>query len=244
MDNIDKQPAAGGILKAFNPLTGEDLWTIKHAHYWNGGVLATAGGLVFQGDALGNISAFNSDNGNVEWQFNAYSSILAPPISYEIDGVQYLSILTGSGGGELFTGHVEGMGSAKYGNYGKMLVFKLDGTVELEEPDVLNRSIPEQPASTATSDDIERGQGLYNEICAVCHGVFVASSAVIPDLRMMTPETHQAFHAIVLGGIKSARGMASFADLVNETDVNRIHAYIINQANADREAAKSAESEN
>jgi len=243
LDNADTQPAAGGILKAFNPLTGEDLWSVKHAHYWNGGVLATAGGLVFQGDALGNVSGFDADNGDLIWQFNAYSSILAPPISYQIDGVQYLSILTGSGGGELFSGYVEAMGSTKYGNFGKMLVFKLDGKVELPVPDVLDRTIPEQPEIVANVEDVQRGKELYNEICAVCHGVFVASSATIPDLRMMNTAKHSIFNEIVLGGALAANGMASFADLINEADAHRIHAYIVDTANSDRELALSAEAQ-
>ncbi len=236
--NIDDSPPAGGILKAFNPLTGEDIWSVKHAHYWNGGVLATAGGLVFQGDALGNVSAYNSATGDVLWQFNAYSSILAPPITYQIDGVQYLSILTGSGGGELFTGYVDVMASTKYGNYGKMLVFKLDGNTALPEPSLLDRSIPEQPVLTASAEDITRGEIIYNETCAVCHGLFVNSSATIPDLRLMSEGSHAAFKEIVLGGIKSSGGMASFADLLAEPDVDRVHAYIVSVANADRAAAQ------
>jgi len=238
LEKADDMPEAGGILKAFNPLTGEDLWTVKHAHHWNGGVLATAGGLVFQGDALGNVSGFDADNGDLAWQFNAYSSILAPPISYQIDGVQYLSILTGSGGGELFTGHVEAMGSAKYGNFGKMLVFKLDGKVELPVPDVRDRTIPEQPEIIASAEDVQRGKELYNEICAVCHGAYVASSAVIPDLRMMNSAKHAIFNDIVLGGVLSGNGMASFADLINETDAHRIHAFIVHTANEDRKLAE------
>jgi quinohemoprotein ethanol dehydrogenase len=241
LDNIDEQPAAGGILKAFNPLTGEELWSIKHAHYWNGGVLATAGGLVFQGDALGNISGFNSDNGDLEWQFKAYSSILAPPISFEIDGVQYLSIMTGSGGAELFSGYVEAMVSTKYGNFGKMLVFKLDGDVELPIPEVLDRSIPEQPEITASEEDIQRGEAVYNDFCAVCHGLFVASSAGIPDLRMMSAGKHEIFDQIVLEGVLAVNGMANFSDVVSKPDADRIHAYIVHTANTDRELASEVD---
>lgn len=242
LENIADSPPAGGILKAFNPLTGEDLWSVKHAHYWNGGVLATAGGLVFQGDALGNVTGYDSATGDVLWQFNTYSSILAPPITYQIDGVQYLSILTGSGGGELFTGLVEIMASAKYGNFGKLLVFKLDGDTLLPEPNILDRSIPEQPVLTASAEDIGRGEFIYNETCAVCHGLFVKSSATIPDLRLMSEGSHAAFSQIVLGGIKASGGMASFADLLAEPDVERIHAYIVSVANADKAAAQAAES--
>ena len=52
LNNLESQPKPGGFLKAFDPLTGETKWSVPIPHYWNGGVLATAGGLVFQGDAL------------------------------------------------------------------------------------------------------------------------------------------------------------------------------------------------
>jgi quinohemoprotein ethanol dehydrogenase len=104
VDNSDAQPTPKGYLKAFDPLTGEERWVIEIPHYWNGGVLGTAGGLVFQGDALGMLSAYDKETGEVLWQFNTYTSMLAPPITYQIDGTQYVSILTGNGGGDLFSG--------------------------------------------------------------------------------------------------------------------------------------------
>ena len=89
VDNIADQPTPKGYLKAFDPLTGKDKWVVEIPHYWNGGVLSSAGGLVFQGDALGMLTAYDKDNGEALWQFNTYTSMLAPPITFEIDGVQY-----------------------------------------------------------------------------------------------------------------------------------------------------------
>ncbi len=96
--NLESMPEPGGFLKAFDPLTGETKWSVPIPHYWNGGVLGTAGGLVFQGDALGMFSAYDKETGERLWEFNTYTSMLAPPISFEIDGEQYVSVLTGSGG--------------------------------------------------------------------------------------------------------------------------------------------------
>ena len=95
--NTPGEPPAKGYLKAFDPLTGETKWAVEHVDFWNGGVVATAGGLVFQGDALGNFSAYDSDDGKLLWQQNTYTSIVAPPITYEIDDTQYVAVLTGSG---------------------------------------------------------------------------------------------------------------------------------------------------
>ena len=78
-----------------------------------------------------------------------------------IDEVQYVSILTGNGGGDLFSGEplppVAQPASLTYGNYGKLLTFKIGGGATLEAPTAVDRSIPEQPALTASIEDIARG---------------------------------------------------------------------------------------
>lgn len=231
-------PKSRGYLKAFDPLTGKEAWVVEQLHYWNGGTLATAGDLVFQGDSVGDVNAYDSDTGEILWTFHAYTAFLAPPVSYMIDGVQYIAILAGTGGGgALFAGEVEHMASVTYGNFGKLLVFKLGGNAELPPPTILDRTIPEQPDSDATPEEIQTGKERYHLHCAVCHGAEVRSSGVIKDLRLMQPEIHQIFNEIVLEGVYSELGMASFADLLNETDVQQLHAYIISRANQDREAA-------
>jgi mono/diheme cytochrome c family protein len=242
-DETPGEPEAKGYLKAFNPLTGEEVWAVEHITYWNGGVLATAGGLVFQGDAMGNVSAYHPDSGEVLWQSNVYTSILAPPMSYEIDGVQYVAILAGMGGGNNFAGYIDETASVLYGNFGKLLAFKLDGNAELQAPALLDRHIPEQPAITASSADLERGEILYHEVCAACHGLQVKSGGAMPDLRLMASATHQSFNAIVLDGARASVGMASFSDQLSASDAAQVYAYIVTRANEDRAEALTAEGE-
>ena len=119
-----------GYLKAFDPLTGTEAWAVELPHSWNGGVLGTAGGLVFQGDATGFVTGYDKATGEPLWRFNAWSSILAPPVTFMHEGVQYVSIMTGSGGGNQFGagfGGPDTWASAKYGNTDRLLVFKLGG---------------------------------------------------------------------------------------------------------------------
>ena len=239
MEEAGDPPKARGILKAFDPLTGQDVWAVEQLHYWNGGVLATKGGLVFQGNSLGEFNAYNADNGELMWTFNAYTAFLAPPVSYQIDGVQYIAILAGTGGGELFTGEVPNLASVKYGNFGKLLVFKLDGNVELPVPTVIDRSIPEQPDLQASVEDVARGERLYHETCAVCHGIMARAGGVIPDLRLMSAGRHDLFNKIVMDGILAPNGMASFSDLIDAGDTERIHAYVVSRANEDKAAAEA-----
>ena len=237
IDNIAEQPTPKGYLKAFDPLTGKDKWSVEIPHYWNGGVLSSAGGLVFQGDALGMLKAYDKDTGEVVWEFNTYTSMLAPPVTFEIDGVQYLSILTGSGGGDLFGGEplppVAEHASLTYNNYGRLLVFSLGGKETIPVPTVRDRSIPPQVVN-ASVEDIAAGEIVYNEVCAVCHGLAVRSGGSIPDLRRMSEGSHQIFNQIVLEGLLSANGMAAFDDIISEKDSNQIHAYVRARAEQDR----------
>lgn len=236
-ENIDTAPAAKGYLKAFNPLTGEDLWSVEHQHYWNGGVMASKGGLVFQGDALGDFKAYDADNGDVLWSFNTYASMLAPPMSYAVDGEQYVVILTGMGGGDHFGGYMTETAAIKYGNFAKVLAFKLGGAKSIAAPTILDQTIPPQPELTATAEDITRGNQLYHQVCGICHGAFVRSAGAMPDLRFMTAGRHEAFNEIVLNGILAANGMAAFADILTATDAERIRQYVISQALEDQAAA-------
>jgi quinohemoprotein ethanol dehydrogenase len=237
IDNIAEQPTPKGYLKAFDPLTGKDKWSVEIPHYWNGGVLSSAGGLVFQGDALGMLKAYDKDTGEVVWEFNTYTSMLAPPVTFEIDGVQYVSILTGSGGGDLFGGEplppVAEHASLTYNNYGRLLVFSLGGKETIPVPTVRDRSIPTQVVN-ASVEDIAAGEIVYNEVCAVCHGLAVRSGGSIPDLRRMSEGSHQIFNQIVLEGLLSANGMAAFDDVISEKDSNQIHAYVRARSEQDR----------
>ncbi|MCZ6675100.1 MAG: c-type cytochrome [Verrucomicrobia bacterium] len=141
----------------------------------------------------------------------------------------------------MFTGEVPNLASVKYGNFGKLLVFKLGGDAELPPPTVLDRTIPRQPELMASAEEVQLGKEGYHLNCAVCHGALVKSSGVIKDLRMMQPETHKIYKEIVLGGVYAEIGMASFADLLDETDIEHIRAYIVSRANEDREAAATVE---
>ena len=241
VDNIDDQPTVKGYLKAFNFLTGEEKWAVEFPHYWNGGVLATEGGVVFHGNALGMFVAYDQDTGEVLWEYNTYVSMLAPPISYEIDGVQYVSIMTGTGGGDLFSGEpldpVAKPASLVHSNTGRMLVFKLGGSESLPAPTVRDTSIPEQQLAEVSDEVLAQGEVLYHDFCAPCHGLIVRSGGVISDLRRMGAGSHTAFEDIVLGGIMSSVGMASFEDALNSDQVTLIHNYVKARAHEDREAA-------
>jgi len=94
------------------------------------------------------------------------------------------------------------------------------------------------PAVTGSAEVIARGETLYADHCALCHGA--AARGGVKDLRYMTPATHREFLDIVIGGKRATNGMASFADTLTKDDAEAIHQYVIARANADWEGEAPA----
>ena len=238
MSDGDNIPPITGELIAFDPLTGETRWSVKHKQFWNGGPLTTAGGLVFQGNASGFLEAYNAKNGKLVWSKNVYTGIMAPPVTYMIDEEQYISILAGDGGASNFLGDNFGiwegqLASIKYGNYGKLLTFKLNGKSKIEALEEKDLSIPEQPIINANLEDIKAGQDIYANYCAICHGSGVHGKT-ISDLRYMSEETHEYFNEIVLNGMLEENGMKGFSDILNEKNAFEVYSYIVDVATKER----------
>ena len=85
-----------GHISAIDVSTGEIKWRHKTNFPQWGGCLTTAGGLVFAGDLEGRFMALSAENGKVLWDFQTGSGVLAPPITYQLDGVQYVAIASGA----------------------------------------------------------------------------------------------------------------------------------------------------
>lgn len=252
-DEIMKTVEAGGelpynrgILKAWDPVRQKEVWAVVHKDHWNGGVLTTAGNLVFQGTGDGWFRAYAADTGKKLWEVQTKTGIMAPPVTYAIDGVQYVAVLLGWGGAAITAGDARTAAAARYGNEGRLLVFKLGGTAELPPVTEKNLDIPEPPTDvTLTPAQLRKGGQLFMSACALCHGALAVSPGVIPDLRYMSPATHRNFKAIVGEGLLSHSGMAKFSDLFSDEEIDLIYGYIVERARQDRAlaAATAAESE-
>ncbi|MET0545665.1 MAG: PQQ-dependent dehydrogenase, methanol/ethanol family, partial [Caulobacterales bacterium] len=88
---------ATSALVAWNPISQKLAWKVPTPLFWNGGAMATAGDLVFQGQADGLFSAYKADTGERLWSMQAHGAVLAAPISYSVGGRQYVTVLTGMG---------------------------------------------------------------------------------------------------------------------------------------------------
>lgn len=234
-------PPDRGYLKAWDPVQKKVLWEIELPGFWNGGLLTTAGNLLFQGTADGRFVAYTADTGRIVWSVPTSVGIIAPPVTYAVDGEQYVAVMAGYGGaGALTSGDPRTMASAKFQNDGYLLAFKLGGKAAMPRIAAKDATIPEPPASDATAAQLENGKYKFMSTCAVCHGPLVISSGVVPDLRMLPAAKHAIFKEIVFDGVIHGAGMPRLGDLVTEQDVHDIQAYVIARANEDRAAAAAA----
>jgi quinohemoprotein ethanol dehydrogenase len=217
-----------GELIAWDPVRQREAWRVQYDGPWNGGVLATHGNLVFQGNAHGLLQAFSARDGRKLWSFDAGTGIVAPPISYSIDGVQYIAVLAGYGGAyPLSSSFVD---NPRPMPNGRILVFRLGGNTPYHVTPIAN---PPAVAVTQsfTPAQVERGRALYESTCSVCHGPSAMSSGVLPDLRRrQSIADADAFKGIVIDGAIKDRGMASFARFLTPADAEAIRAYIASRA--------------
>jgi len=230
-----------GFLRAWNPVTQTLAWEQETSGpwagtmnaFWNGGgLLSTAGGLVFQGRGTGFLVALDASTGEELHRMYVGLSMMAAPMTYAIDGEQYVAILTGTGGGN-GNDYVPGMAAYDYGNAGRLVSFKLGGgELPLRPKLARDEGTLAQPEVARRGDEqaIERGEVLYRRNCAKCHSNIDGRGSGIPDLRLMSATTHEAFKQIVLEGTLAERGMGSFADLLTEVEVEDLHSYLIEEA--------------
>ena len=226
----------GGYLVAWDPVAAGPVWKLRlGANFFHGGVLATAGGLVFQAMDDGHLVAYAAETGEVLHKIQTGSSILAAPATYAVNGAQYIAVMAGWGGG-LLGFYPPGSAVAKYGNAGRILAFRLGGgPVPLPQPVAPPGPLPEPPPLTATPQAVARGGTLFEKACGECH---FNTYGGYPDLRRMSPATHEAFDDIVLGGLLEAGGMAGFANTLSQADAHDIHAFLIDLAGQARAAEK------
>ena len=215
-------------LRAIDPLTGKTVWA-KPMEGWQdrGGTLTTASGLLFQGDLGGRLRVFDKNSGALLKTIETGTSILAAPMTYRVNGVQYVAVMAAWGGGGF--PYVPRYAAAyKRGNQGRLLVFKLGGAAvpippELPALEVAPVAPPQKPGVTPAI--IARGQGLFFGNCVLCHSN--QHRSITPDLRRMQPGTHDAFRKIVLEGLLVPNGMPRWDDRLKLADVEAIHAFLI-----------------
>jgi mono/diheme cytochrome c family protein len=222
--------SARSFLRAWDPVAQKEAWSVPLAGPWNGGVLATAGGLVFQGTADGRFVAYDARNGSKLWEAPTHTATLGGPISYSVDGEQFVAV-PGGYGTSMFLALGAVMPPAVPNQRGRVMVYKLRGRATLPAESVVDATIPAPPALNVAAATVSRGANVYNVYCWPCHGASAVSSGVIPDLRRSPIlQDGAAWKSIVLDGVRKENGMASFARWLNADDAEAVRAYVASAA--------------
>lgn len=220
----------GARLIAWDPVHQREMWRVPHDFTGSGGVLTTAGGLVFQSRSGGDFIAYDAEKGTRLWSFDAQATAQGGPISYSIDGEQYVAIAIGNGGSSWLAGGL-GVPHVKGTPTGRVVVFKLGGAAVYPRVDTAPDPVPDPPVIATTPDRIANGARQYGEYCAGCHGFGAISGLVTPDLRrsalLHDPE---ALRAVVQDGALLAAGMPKFGDQISPAEIEDIRAFLAGEA--------------
>ncbi|MEO0062324.1 MAG: hypothetical protein RLZZ08_884 [Pseudomonadota bacterium] len=218
----------GAWLTAWDPVKQQAAWKVPLPRHGNGGVFVTASDLVFEGTTKQTFAAFDARSGKVLWEFPTQSAPVAGGITYMLDGVQYVAVNAGWGGGA--AQQEQGNGTELPRAKARLLVFRLGGTAQL--PALAAQAAVEPPPPMRGSEQqIAEGAQLFAQTCAVCHGQNAIGG--VKDLRHMTAATRAKFSDIVLRGIYTDKGMGNFSDLLKQPQVDAINAWLVARANED-----------
>ena len=230
-ERVESMQGAIGHLAAWDPVAQREVWRVQHTRNWNGGVLSTAGNLVFQGKADGIFAAYAADTGEQKWETPVHTGIIAAPVSYQAGGEQYVAVMAGWGGAfSLFSGVPRHKGNVL--SAGRILAFKIGGEAELPRPRVTYVNIPEPPEVEATAAEIAHGEALYQTHCSRCHGAGVHSAGAVPDLKYLSAASHGHWDLVVREGVHAAVGMPGFAAWLDIADSRAVQAYVVSQTKA------------
>jgi quinohemoprotein ethanol dehydrogenase len=230
-----------GHLSAWDPIQQKEIWRVDRTSPVNGGIVSTAGNLLFEGTAQGNLEAYRADQGQKLWSADAQSGVVAAPITYTVGKDQYVAVIVGWGGAfPLATGEI----ALKVGrpqNISRVLAYKLGGNASLPPLPQFTQPKLNPPQPTANAATIQKGESLFQSYCSTCHGDVAVSGGVLPDLRYSGALANSAWTDVVLGGSLQPYGMVSFSKELTKENAEAIRAYVIfraNQALAESKPAK------
>jgi quinohemoprotein ethanol dehydrogenase len=217
-------------LIGWDPIKRRSAWKINQPAAWNGGMLTTASNLLFQGTGEGKFLAYDAFTGEILWETNLGGGNIAPPVTYLVDGVQYVSIAVGWGGG---VGQKRRFAPLQPG---RVFTFALGGLADYPKysKDV-EKTIPEIDF-TVTSEEIELGADLFNRYCSICHVLGKDGGGIIPNLLYTSEATHAKFQEIVREGAYLPLGMPDFGNRLSEQDVTALQKFIQSRAKEVRES--------
>jgi len=220
---------AFGRLVAWDPVNQREAWRYEHVSPWNGGTLTTAGNLVFQGTADARLLAFDATTGAKLWESPTGTGVVAAPVTYEVDGRQYVSVAVGWGGV-----YGQSARASERRTPGTVYTFALGGKAKM--PDFVDyqlgnlvQGVPYDPA------DVPAGAALYVSHCVFCHGVpGVDKGGNIPNLGYRPAAVIEHLEVYLFDGPSKNLGMPDFTGKLSAEDARKIKAFIQGTADAVR----------
>ncbi len=210
---------SGAYLLAWDPVKRKAAWTQRQGSA-SAGTLTTAGNLVFQGTAGQKLSAFRADTGDLIWSTPTQGNVVPGPVSYSIDGVQYIAAISSAS-----TGYAAAAGT------NRLLVYKIGGKVALPPAPPPVAQVLDPPANFGDDAQRAHGQDVYERSCTGCHEggrMFTG----YPDLNYTVAlKSDLLFKAIVLDGARREFGMMPFNKSLSQADVEAIRSYLTYRAN-------------
>ena len=221
--------ALKGVLVAWDPIAKQEKWRVEQGYYSSSGLLSTAGDLLFQGDLDGQFKAMSASNGETLWSTDVQGGVMAAPMTYEIDGEQYVAVMQGWGGE---TGLPFGAVSEPRNmiNISRVLVYKIGGAVELPIVETVEETLATPKLAQGTAEQVEAGRAVFNGLCVVCHGGNAISAGLVPDLRYRIDTIAPAWQAIVMDGGLQVNGMPAWKDYMTNEESEAIKAYVVHEA--------------
>ena len=230
-----------GSLIAWDPVAQKARWSVPHPGPTNGGTLATAGNLVFQGTAGGSFNAYSADAGKKLWSFPTQTGVLAAPISYSVKGQQYVAVLVGWGGLWDVASGVLARKSGSVRNISRMLVFRIGGKAVLPAAPPESEAVLDPPPFTGTQQQVAEGAKVYANSCFGCHGDAAIAGGLNPDLRhSATLSNPKLWQQIVHDGLLKDNGMVGWSKNFSPQQIESVRQYVIKRANEDKALEASA----
>lgn len=235
---IQGEPDASprSFLKAWDPVKAKVVWEVPLKYRmdtWRfdrryGGVMTTGGGLVFQGGIDGHLRAFDASTGEELHSVDVGTSMVAAPMTYKIDSVQYVAVMAGVNADQ------QTNADYLYGNKGRIVAFRLDGGPVPHRP-VLDRREKLMPAADRSAHPrqvVEQGRELFYTYCAGCH-----DGGRAPSLLPLKVRVAEEFETILMSGSRQENGMPSFKGVLSDAQTASILTYL--KATTDPNGAKA-----
>ncbi len=210
------------FLLAWDPVAQKEAWRAPSTNIQNGGTLTTATGLVLWGDGNGHLQTFDAKDGKKLGDLDAGMMIYNAPMTYEVDGEQYVAVMTAA----TINAPVKPIGLMPKS---RVVVYKIGGNAAL--PAYAAPAPTAEPAPLkASTAQLARGERSYADSCSLCHGPDGMGTGTVPDLRRSpVPKDAAAFRAVLMGG-RADLGMPNFSKWIKPDEAEAIRAYINAQA--------------